>query len=80
MHLYGKKKRYSGVVAFSMGDDFILCQFANNLEGYIYNYESAGIDHVEEMKRLALEGEGLTTYIREHQPRFFGRLKVNPIP
>jgi hypothetical protein len=33
---------------------------------YLYDYESAGRICIEEMKRLAVAGRGLATYISQH--------------
>ena len=59
----------TGIEAFEDGDDFIRILFKGN---NIYRYESksAGKEVVEEMKRLANEGEGLTAYINTHKPNF----------
>lgn len=52
----------SGVKSFSIGVDYIIVQFrTGNL--YTYSYKSAGRDKVEEMKRLAIQGQGLNSYI-----------------
>jgi hypothetical protein len=33
---------------------------------YLYDYAKPGKVHVEEMKKLAVEGNGLTTYINKY--------------
>lgn len=38
---------------------------------YSYSYESAGIDHIEEMKRLARSGSGLNSYIMRNVKRAY---------
>ena len=40
---------------------------------YLYTYDSAGEDDVEEMKELAKEGEELTRFINEVQPGYAKR-------
>ncbi len=52
----------SGVVAYEIGTDFIKVQFHDGLI-YLYNYQSAGKDKIEQMKQLAIAGEGLNTFI-----------------
>jgi hypothetical protein len=52
----------SGVVAYEPGPDFIRVQFTGG-ETYLYTYESAGAEAVEQMKRLAGLGRGLSTFI-----------------
>jgi hypothetical protein len=68
----GQMKRYSdntgtsGVVAYDIGDDFILVQFRDSDKIYCYSYRSAGKRHVERMKILAEQGAGLSTYVSQH--------------
>lgn len=52
----------SNVKAFFIGEDYIDVQFGSG-KPYRYSYQSAGKDKVEEMKRLALLGSGLNSYI-----------------
>lgn len=56
---------HSGVAAFATGDDFILVQFKDG-RLYLYDDKKPGKHHVEQMKRLALKGKGLTTYINQN--------------
>lgn len=37
---------------------------------YYYTYNSAGKNKIEDMKKLALSGSGLNTYINKHKPRY----------
>jgi hypothetical protein len=62
MERYANVSGNSGVVAFEIGADFIRVKF---LDGgiYRYTYESAGESNVEEMKRLARAGRGLSGFI-----------------
>ena len=62
----GKK---SGVTGFYIERNFIIVCF---IEGsvYTYSYNSAGQHVVEEMKLLALDSEGLSTYIAQNKPRY----------
>ena len=55
----------AGVEAYSLGKDSIQVRFKDN-SVYIYDYVSAGKINVEEMKRLAKSGKGLTTFINQH--------------
>ncbi|MEO6523151.1 MAG: hypothetical protein ABIN91_15825 [Mucilaginibacter sp.] len=54
----------SGVLAYDVGDDRIKIKF---LDGtiYLYTYQSAGEENVEQMKTLAQNGRGLTTFINQ---------------
>lgn len=62
-------KRYknsvnSGVLAYEAGVDRIKVKF---LDGtiYLYTYQSAGSDNVDQMIELAEKGKGLTTFINQ---------------
>lgn len=65
LHPY-KHSGSSGVIAYQTGADFIILKFENATRDgkqiYLYNYDVPGKTHVETMKKLALKGEGLTTY------------------
>ena len=52
----------SGVMAYEIGTDHISVQFIDG-KIYVYSYASAGKKNVERMKRLALRGHGLSTFI-----------------
>jgi len=56
----------SGVVAYACSDDAIRVRFANSDRIYEYSSDSAGAAHIAEMKRLAVAGRGLSTYISQH--------------
>lgn len=55
----------SGVLAYKIGEDYIIVEFQ---EGgtYLYNYKRPGKNKVERMKELAIAGRGLSTYISRH--------------
>ena len=65
MRRYANLSGTSGVVAYETGPDFIDVRFR---EGgtYRYTHASAGPVHVEQMKKLAVAGRGLGTYISRH--------------
>lgn len=58
-----------GATAYETGDDFIVVQFQDDT-CYKYSYRSCGRVHVERMKKLALQQEGLSTYISQHDPLY----------
>ena len=62
MQIYKNLGRNSNIIAFELGDDYIDVQFNKGMI-YRYSYISAGILKVNEMKRLALQGYGLNSYI-----------------
>ena len=55
----------SGVLSYELGDDFIRVTFLDG-EEYLYNYESAGRNAIERMKRLARGGKGLNAFIMKN--------------
>jgi hypothetical protein len=62
---YNNVSGKSGVIAFEIGKDFIHVQFVNDRFTYVYNYVMPGRETVEEMKRLAKSGKGLSTFISQ---------------
>lgn len=62
MQVYTDLNGDSGIAAFEIGDDYIHVQFKTGAT-YSYTYGSAGQHVVEEMKRFALAGDGLNSYI-----------------
>ena len=64
-----KSGKNSGVIAYENGNDYILVQFSNRKK-YKYTYTTAGPDAVEQMKKYALKGEKLSTYISQYDPGF----------
>ncbi|WP_144112080.1 hypothetical protein [Paraburkholderia sp. BCC1886] len=65
MKRYGNLSGASGVDAYQVGDDRIGVRFRS---GDVYWYTKAGIGakHLTALKRLALQGQGLATYISTH--------------
>jgi len=59
---YGNIAGNSGVMAYEIAVDRISVQFIDG-KVYVYTYASAGKKAIERMKRLALSGRGLSTFI-----------------
>jgi hypothetical protein len=55
----------SGVVAFDLRPSSVIVQFRDGWK-YEYTISSAGPDAVAEMKRLAMQGRGLSTFVSQH--------------
>ena len=55
----------AGVAAYELGPDWIRIQFIRG-GTYRYTRDSVGSRKLKEMKRLAEEGRGLTTFINQH--------------
>ena len=61
----------SGVKAFEIGKGFIIVKFESD-KIYLYNYLKPGKTHVEEMKKKAMSGNKLATYISKNiQKKYF---------
>lgn len=65
MQSYSNLGGNSGVRTFRIGVDYVEVQFQTG-RIYKYSYRSAGKEKVEEMKRLALQGCGLNSYIMRY--------------
>ncbi len=64
MERYGNKSGKSGILSFEAGADYIVVVFEDGGR-YRYTYNSAGKKQIEQMKKLALSGLGLSTYISQ---------------
>jgi hypothetical protein len=67
---YGNSPGNSGIAAFEIQRTAIVVEFRHGGK-YLYDYDTTGREHVEEMKVLALEGRGLATYINQHVRNLF---------
>lgn len=72
MEKYKDLSQNSGVVAFEEGLDFIKVKFRDG-EVYQYDHRHPGKLHVENMKELARQGQGLSTYISQHVRENFSK-------
>lgn len=63
----------SGVEAFDILRDGIKVRFVNG-GTYLYDYRVPGRTRVEEMKRLARAGRGLSTYISKFSAEYAERI------
>lgn len=62
----------SGIAAYEIRDRSVVIEFKYNGK-YIYSYDRPGQAHVEEMKRLAIAGRGLSTYISKNVKKTFAK-------
>lgn len=71
---YANHKGKSNILSYRTGDDYIEVQFKSGHKTiYRYSYSSAGKDKVEEMKRLASNGQGLNSYINKNVKELYER-------
>jgi hypothetical protein len=62
MERYKNLSGDSNIIGFEIGSDSITIKFKPN-DIYIYTYQSAGMNNIEQMKKLAINGRGLNSYI-----------------
>lgn len=72
MQIYKNLDGNSSVRAFAIGDNYIDVKFASG-RIYRYSYRSAGIANVEQMKRMAVEGRGLNSFIMRNVKEMYER-------
>jgi len=65
MKAYGHRGDHSGVTHYESGEDYIKILF-NNGAIYLYTNAITGKKHIIQMKKLAEEGRGLSTYVSQH--------------
>lgn len=67
---YKSRNPSAGVLNHELIDDHlgeaIILEFADRKRRYLYNADRPGPQHVAAMRRLALAGDGLTTYVNQH--------------
>ncbi len=64
----------TGIRGFEYDDQSITVYFTTGAS-YHYTYVSASPDHIENMKQLANQQEGLNTYLTKAIPRFAWKRK-----
>ena len=79
MEHYSNAIRWDGVAFYRLRDDSITLLFCSSPYLYTYTYDSAGQPHVENMKKLAAAGVGLTRYVRHYQPGFVSKIEIQQI-
>ncbi len=72
---YGEPGRESGVTRYALTGDAIHVQFQDD-RVYVYDAVKPGMEDVREMKRRALEGRGLSTYISQRVRQRYARWYV----
>ncbi|HEY1997120.1 hypothetical protein [Paraburkholderia sp.] len=77
MERYRNSSGDSGVQAYEIGDRFIAVRFKSGVT-YWYTDASVGPKHLAEIKRLAQQGQGLSTYISTHADVRAGYAKKDP--
>ena len=70
---YANRSGKSGVAEYELGDSSIKVRFVSDRTVYVYDYSKPGAVYVEQMKRLAVNGKGLATYIGKNVKKNFAR-------
>jgi len=83
MHKY-HSDHDSGVISYLIEDQNIKILFPPDKDGqpsiYTYSYTKPGKKHVEEMKKLAVKGSDLATYINKNiREKYEGRESVENV-
>lgn len=63
MNRYANLGGNSNVEAYEIGASFIRVKFYGTNKIYAYSYNSAGMENVEKAKLLAINGQGLNSFI-----------------
>lgn len=66
MQIYTDIDNDSNVVGYEINNTSIIIWFNGTPNPYTYSYASAGQHHVDNMKRLAVSGNGLNAYINNN--------------
>jgi len=79
---YKARNPSAGVLNYELIDDgsqtgAIVLEFADQ-KRYLYNADRPGPEHVAAMRRLALSGDGLTTYVNQHVRENYAARLLNP--
>lgn len=65
MEKYRNENEKSNITGYQLTVDSIIVEFKGG-STYEYTNESAGADNIREMKRLAMAGQGLSSYINRN--------------
>ena len=69
---YLNRSGNSGVTAYEIGEDYIWVEFVGGAR-YLYTRCGVGSNRLAAMQELALDGQGLSSFIGRHQDLPFDR-------
>jgi len=75
MEAYKNLNGNSGIESYEIGSDEITIRLTDG-EIYVYTNQSAGNDNIEQMKKLALAGSGLHTFMND-EVKYLYRSKLD---
>ena len=76
MRLYKDIHGDSNIESYETGADYIWVKFKAGYT-YLYNYAHTGIEHIEQMKILAANGDGLNTFINKYVTKSYAYKKLS---
>ena len=65
MNRYNNLSGNSSILLYEIGDDRITVQYSDGTN-YLYTNSKTGARKIEQMKRLAVQGHGLNSFIQKH--------------
>ncbi|AOJ79397.1 hypothetical protein WT60_00885 [Burkholderia sp. MSMB617WGS] len=77
MEPYKNLSGKSGVIAYEISTDSIEVEFKGSIL-YLYNYSTPGQRDVEQMKRHAIAGVGLNSYINTYVGKRYAQKRKRP--
>lgn len=66
LQAYGNRSGRSGVVAYALAADAVHVLFAHDDKRYVYGLPLADTAQLDEMRRLAATGRGLSSFVSRH--------------
>ena len=66
---YKNIHRLSSILAYEIGDESIRIEFVSGAVR-VYTYVNVGKTHVEAMKKCAIKGKGLGSYVMNNESHF----------
>ena len=70
---YANLSGNSGVAEYEIGNDYIKVRFRHEAAVYVYNDAAPGPAAVRRMQALAVQGQGLSTYISQYVGKNYAR-------
>ena len=70
MQHYSNSTGRSNILSYEIGADFIIVQF-KDYKQYKYSHHRAGSSNVDQMKKLAIQGWGLNTFISKYVRKLY---------
>ncbi len=76
---YKNVHRLSSILAYEISDESIRIEFVSGAMR-VYTYENVGKIHVEAMKKCAIKGKGLGSYVMNNESQFIAMREKRSTP